>query len=84
MSHMEEVVKDTLIDLEYQGKRPEIKRTTKKYQGYNVQTLNNFTKISKGHEVLYFSNKENPVFHSLYKITSISGTPDYVTHPVRR
>jgi hypothetical protein len=81
---MEEVVADTLTKLREQGKRPEITRTTRKFNGYSVQNLRNFIKISNGHDVLYFSNKSGPVFHSLYKITSISGTPDYVTHPVRR
>lgn len=77
-------VTDTLSDFREKGRRPEITRTTHKYQGYSVENLKKFIKISRGHEVLYFSNTENPVFHSLYKITSISGTPDYVTHPVRR
>ena len=84
MSHNERSVALTLRTFKERGCRPEITRTTQKFNGYSVNNLRKFIKVCNGHDVSYFSNTSDPVFNSLYKITSISGTPDYVTHPVRR
>ena len=73
-------VKWTLRKLHKQGVKPTINRTNDKYMGYAVSYTKNFVRVYDGHKVLYFGNP----FWNLYRITSITGTKDHVTHSVSK
>jgi hypothetical protein len=62
------------------GIKPTINRTNASWMGYSVVKTKLFVRIYHGHKVLYYGNP----FHNLYRIVSINGTNDHVTHSVAR
>tara|TARA_R100001244_G_scaffold96932_2_gene72590 strand:- start:330 stop:581 length:252 start_codon:yes stop_codon:yes gene_type:complete len=62
------------------GVKPTINRTNASWMGYDVVKTKLFVRVYDGHKVLYFGNP----FHNMYRIFSISGSLDYVTHSVAK
>jgi len=62
------------------GVKPTINRTNASWMGYSVVKTKFFVRVYNGHKVLYYGNP----FHNLYRIVSINGTNDHVTHSVAR
>ena len=76
------LTKFTLFKFHMMNRRPNIDRTTNKFQGFGVSHLAKHIKVCNGYRVLYFPTAN--VFHNLYRIVSIAGTDDYITRRVRK
>ena len=79
-------VKWLLAKFYFTKHKSEINRETAMYQGYSVGETRRYVKICNAHQVFYFPRFDRckaDEFWNLYRITSIVGTADYVTHSVR-
>ena len=53
------------------------------YRGWSAKLSKNFHVINMGLRVEYYPRDGVNPFHNLYRITAISGTPDYVIHATK-
>lgn len=64
--------------------KPVIQRiNARAYRGWSAQLSKNFHVINMGMRVEYYPRYGINPFHNLYRVTSISGTPDFVIHSTK-